>query len=64
VLFVFSLLGVDLFNNKIKINSEELIVPPDTLSAVSPRFNFDNFLNGLITCFLIMIGDNWNDLMH
>lgn len=64
VLFVFSLLGVDLFNNSIKVNLQGLIVPPETVGAVSPRFNFDNFVNGLITCFLIMIGDNWNDLMH
>ena len=64
VLFVFSLLGVDLLNNKIKINSQGLIVPPNTPDSVSTRFNFDNFLNALITCFLIMIGDNWNELMH
>jgi hypothetical protein len=64
VLFVFSLLGVDLLNNKIKISTQGLIVPPDTLNSVSPRFNFDNFLNALISCFLIMIGDNWNEMMH
>ena len=43
VLFVFSLLGVDLLNNKIKINSQGLIVSPDTPFSVSPRLNFDNF---------------------
>jgi hypothetical protein len=37
IVFVFSLLGVELFKNKIKVNKFDEIVPLDDPSGMSPQ---------------------------
>jgi len=51
-------MGIDLFKDNIKINEDDEIVSVETIDSQSPRFNFDNFQNSLITCF-ILIGEDW-----
>lgn len=36
------------------------VVPIDTPKAKSPRFNFDDFINAFVTCFTILIGEQWD----
>ena len=60
ILYVFALLGVDLFGGYIKIDGDDQIcVDISKTECKSPRYNFDNFLEALITCFIIMIGEDW-----
>lgn len=33
-------------------------------SGTSPRANFDNFLHGLTTVYIVLIGDDWNLIMY
>jgi hypothetical protein len=37
---------------------------PNVLEGESPRENFDNPLFGLITVFIIFVGDDWNSIMY
>lgn len=60
-LFTFTLLGLELFANKVKFNEEGYV---DIENGKSPRPNFDDFFNTFITIFMLMIGDNWNQTMY
>ncbi len=65
ILYVFALLGVDLFGDKIKIDRDDQICFGEKLKECkSPRYNFDTFLDALITCFIIMIGEDWQIRME
>ena len=58
-MFVFSLLGVELFGNSIKINLENEIVELDDPEGFSPRQNFDSFPEGFVSVFVCLIGEDW-----
>lgn len=65
ILYVFALLGVDLFGDKIKIDGDEQICFGEKLKGCkSPRYNFDTFFDALITCFIIIIGEDWQIRMQ
>ena len=73
IVFVYSLLGVELFSHDLKIDSEDRICEPSTdkpllidpyLSCESPRLNFDNFLNAVVCVFVCLIGEDWQLIMH
>ena len=53
--FVFSLLGLELFAYKAKLNPDTLEV--DQENGTSPNFNFDNFLNSFSLVFIILTND-------
>ena len=59
IVFVFSLLGVELFGNSIKINLENEIVELDDPEGFSPRQNFDSFPEGFVSVFVCLIGEDW-----
>lgn len=61
IVLVFSLLGVELFSNYAKFDSSNRAVEE---GGISPRMNFDNPLNGMVSVFVCLIGDSWNDIMH
>ena len=61
IVLVFSLLGVELFTNYAKFDSNGRI---DAESGLSPRMNFDDPYNGIISVFTCLIGDDWNEIMH
>ena len=60
-LFTFTLLGLELFSNKVKFNEEGYL---DVNNGTSPRPNFDDFFKAFITIFMVMIGDNWPQTMY
>jgi Ion transport protein len=55
-LFTFTLLGLELFSNQVKFDE---IGNVDLVNGTSPRPNFDDFIQGFVAIFCIMIGDNW-----
>jgi hypothetical protein len=56
-LFTFTLLGVELYANSVRVDSDGIVGPNSTLS---PRPNFDTIMQSFICIFYIMIGDNWD----
>jgi hypothetical protein len=63
-MFIFSLLGMELFGHKVKFNNFDRYVDPQVNDkGISPRPNFDNFGMGFTSVFAIAIGDDWNVLM-
>jgi len=55
-LFTFTLLGLELFSNKVKFDASGEV---DLVNGTSPRPNFDDFVQGFTAIFIVMIGDNW-----
>lgn len=55
-IYVFALLGMQLFAGKFKFNEEGYFDPKGEV----PRTNFDGLLWSIITVFQIMVGDQWN----
>jgi hypothetical protein len=52
-IFIFTLLGMQIFGNKFTFNNES-----------SPtRFNFDSFSSAFYTVFVILTMENWNDTL-
>jgi len=54
-IFIFTLLGLELFAFKAKINLETMEVDP--VNGQSPTVNFDNFLNSFSLVFIILTND-------
>jgi len=66
-MFIFTLLGMELYGHKIKYNdydASEVVTVSETQHGVSPRVNFDDFMNGFMTIFIIFIGEDWNAVMY
>ena len=51
--FIYALIGVQSFGMKWKDENNE-----------SPRINFDNFGWSLVGIFIIISGENWNEIMY
>lgn len=64
IIFVYSLLGVELFSYSAKVNLHNEVVPNDDPDGFSPQFNFDTFFNGMITVFVCLMGEDWQLVMH
>ena len=56
--FVYAVLGVQLFRSRFDFGDVENGQPVDT------RPNFDNLGLGVLSVFQIVTGENWNDLMY
>jgi hypothetical protein len=65
-MFIFTLLGMELYGQKIKFNNEdkEEVQADDLQNGISPRINFDEFSMGFLTIFIIFIGEDWNSVMY
>ena len=61
IVFVFTLLGLEIFNHDLRINEYDQVCQPDDKdpTCISPRLNFDNFMNGFVTVFVCLIGEDW-----
>lgn len=66
VVFVFALLGNEIFNNDLRIDEYDQVCEPDNMdpTCVAPRLNFDSFMNGFVTVFVCLIGEDWQLIMH
>jgi len=60
-MFTYLLLGMELFANKVKYNSNDKF---DLVNGTSPKQNFDNFWNALLTIFIVLTGQNWDSIMY
>ena len=60
LMFIYTLLGQELFAHKIRYNELGNVDENGT----SPRENFDDFLHGFTTIFICLIGDDWNLVMY
>lgn len=64
-MFIFSLLGMELFGFKVLFHEDLYSGPEDKHhdQAESPRPNFDDLVMSITTVFAIAVGDDWNYLM-
>ena len=56
-IFTYTLLGRELFAHQVMFNSNDQV---DLLNGTSPQANFDTFLFGFTTVFIILTNDNWS----
>jgi Ion transport protein len=59
-LFTFTLLGLELFSNRVKFDENGMV---DLINGKSLRPNFDDFVQGFVMIFMVLIGDNWPQYM-
>lgn len=64
VVFVFSLLGVELFNNYVHFDQNDMVVSKDDPNGRPPTQNFDSFENSFVSVFVCLIGEDWQQIMH
>ena len=60
-MFTYTLLGMELFAHKVKINDDAEL---DLVNGSSTRYNFDTFFHGFTTIFVTLTGDSWNYIMY
>lgn len=56
-IYTFSLLGMELFGNRVKF-AEDLSL--DLLNGESPDSNFDTLTNAIATVFIVLTADGWS----
>ena len=61
-MFIFTLLGMELFGNKIRFLDDNP-VDPESDEGLPLRPNFDNLGMGFTSIFAVAIGDDWNYYM-
>ena len=64
-MFIFSLLGMELFGYRVLFHNDLAMYPDDPLfrEALPPRPNFDNLGMSITSIFAVAIGDDWNLFM-
>lgn len=60
-MFVYSLIGMELFANIVKFNNNDQI---DLINGISQRVNFDNLGYSMLSLFTLTVGDNWNQYFY
>lgn len=72
-MFIFALLGMELFAMKCKYNEDDELFKnteeiKDSYAAgnpvISPRENFDTIGDALTTIFITILGEDWNWVMY
>ena len=61
---MFSLLGVELFNNYVRFDEDNNIVSLDDPNGQPPQQNFDTFEDSFVSIFVCLIGEDWQQIMH
>lgn len=64
VVFVFSLLGIELFNNYARFDRYDNVVALDDPNGEPPMQNFDSFEDSFVSIFVCLIGEDWQAIMH
>lgn len=62
-MFIYTLLGMEMYAYKIRYTDDDFSAA-DPEGEVFPRANFNNFLYGIITIFIVFIGEDWNSSMY
>ena len=64
-MFIYTLLGMELYAYKAVYNNDDLeTVAADGEEGTYPRANFNTFLTGFTTIFIVFIGEDWNSSMY
>lgn len=68
-MFIFTLLGLELFAFKVKFDADGKPIEdpqnkPEQEGDEFPRANFNHFLLGFTTIFIVFIGEDWNSVMY
>lgn len=66
-IFIFAMLGIELFSNRMCFDDDELVVLPGEPghdSCERPRLHFDSVIMSLVTIFVVLTGENWNTIMY
>lgn len=66
-MFIFTLLGMELFAYRIKYDNEDKEKPidsDDVSEGFYPRASFNTFGLGFTTIFIVFIGEDWNSVMY
>ena len=66
-LFIFTLLGMELFAYRVKYNNDDKEEPVgDDFEGTPyyPRASFNDFFTGFTTIFIVFIGEDWNSVMY
>lgn len=63
-MFTYTLLGMELFAYSVKVDpdTDKIVNFEDT--GVYPMHNFNTFLQSFVTIFIIVIGEDWNNVMY
>ena len=61
-IFIFTLLGMELFAYKVKFNRETDQV--DLVDGESPDVNFDNFINAFSLVFIVLTNDGTSEIYY
>ncbi|PCI31095.1 hypothetical protein COB52_00365 [Candidatus Kaiserbacteria bacterium] len=59
-IFIYALLGMELFAYRIKFDENGNVDP----NGKPIRTNFDEFINSVTTIFIVIIGEDWNNIMY
>jgi hypothetical protein len=62
-MFIYTLLGMELYAYKVIFNNEDLESVAEEPGEY-PRANFNTFLSGFTTIFIVLIGEDWNTQMY
>ena len=60
-MFTYTLLGMELFSYKVQFDDDNNVV---TTGGEYARANFNYFLKGMTTIFIVLIGEDWPSVMH
>ena len=71
-MFIYILLGMEIYAYRVKYTNDDLDEPLTYQEAEKvapldghyPRANFNDFWSGLITVFIVLIGEDWNSSMY
>ena len=61
---IFAIAGIELFANSIFIYDKKDEFNYYYSTIVAPRENFNNIQNALVTVFIILIGNNWPNILY
>ena len=61
ILFVFAMAGAALFKDKIKFNDKGEV---DLINGTNYKFNFQSLGASMVTVFILIISDDWNEIMY
>lgn len=60
-IYIFALLGMSFFAGALKFDDNDKV---NHLTGESPRANFDELFWSIITIFIILLGEGWNEIMY
>lgn len=61
-MFTYALLGMEIFAYKIKYDEDTNRI--DQVNGIEPRANFNTFIEAMTTIFIVLIGEDWNNVMY